>query len=133
MRSVAWRSASFNRWRSSRRGSSVVCCAAEGSVHISSSSSLSRTNEGVGVRGRVSSSQVRLYVGIASHTAGVDNAFGKATGEGLNGPVPKVSNHGPSPSKVDGDKERKELSRTVRLAITKVNNAISDNQVKERC
>ena len=63
--------------------------------------------------------------------AGVENTFGKATGAGVMGPVPKVSSHGPSPWKVAGDREWKEESRAVRLAITKLNSAISGNSVKK--
>lgn len=75
--------------------------------------------------GATTSEAERLAVGIASQNSRGKKAFGEATGVGATGRVPRVSIHGPSPWKLVGDRERKELKRAARLAKTKAKTAIA--------
>lgn len=68
-------------------------------------------------------------VGITSQKVGVKLAFGEA---GTKGGVLKVSIHGTSPWNTNGEMERKELNRAVRLVMMRLMRAIASNMaVKE--
>lgn len=59
----------------------------------------------------------RLAVGITSQKDGVTIAIAEADAVGTKGGSLKRSIHGTSPGKLIGEKERKEVSKAVRLAM----------------
>lgn len=124
------RSTCSSSHQSCRSASSATGSSGGGTAKVSPTSSSSKKKENGGVAigsGTNASAEDILRLGIASQKAGVENVIARGTGFGAIDRVPNVSNHGFSPWKMVGDKERNELSRAARLAITKLNKAISGN------